>query len=110
MMTSEITAASRDAAERAATKAAADAKMAELIAAHQNSPEVRLQRDRDELARLTGDPHTLDRSRREIEVLEGRIAAAQVAVAQTEAKRVDAIIRGDAPIAGAEVTMGDQIP
>jgi hypothetical protein len=110
MSNTETTPATRDAAMRAREVEAANIKLEALKAAYRDSPEMRIARDKAELQRLQSDPYTLDRSKRDIEVLEGRIAAAQVAVAQTEAERVDAIIRGDAPIAGAEITMGDQIP
>jgi hypothetical protein len=106
----EMTPATRDRLARDASTAAANAEMARLVTEFRDSPQSRIERDKAELTRLTSNPDLLARSTREIEVLEGRIAANTAAVAQTESERVEAIIRGDAPIAGAEVTMGDQIP
>jgi hypothetical protein len=97
--------------------AAADAQMAELIAAHQNSPEMKLQRDRDELARLQSDPYTLDRSQREIEVLQGRIAAAEAgadaAVAAqvlSDEQRVNLALEGKVSPWASSSTINGQIP
>src|SRR6266850_563921 len=98
----EVTPATRDAAERAASKAKADADMAALVAAHRDAPEQRIQRDRNELERLQSDPHTLARSQREIDVLKGRIsqaeAGADAAVASrvlSDAQRVDLALKGE---------------
>jgi hypothetical protein len=106
----EMTPAVRDRAALAKQASDANIKLTELQKAYAESPEMRIQRDRAELERLQSDPYLLARSAREIEVLEGRIRQNEAAVAQTEAERVDAIIRGEMPIAGAEITVGDQIP
>jgi hypothetical protein len=94
------------------TKAASDAtiQLEQLKAAYASSPEMKIAADRAELNRLQSDPYLLDRSTREIEVLSGRIAAAEAApVASTDAERVDRVLAGQ-PVTGPSVTFNDQIP
>jgi hypothetical protein len=95
------------------TKQAADAtiKLAELQRAYETSPDMRLERDRAELAKLQSDPYSMDHHRRSIQVLEGRIAAAEAAGSgpSTDAERVDRALTGT-PVTGPSVTFGDQIP
>jgi hypothetical protein len=91
---------------------AANAQFEKLKADYAASPEQQLARDRAYLEQLRNDPAQLNRkiagsraAANEEAVIEARIAVAE----RTEAQRVDAILRGDV-IAGAETTVGDQVP
>jgi hypothetical protein len=101
MTNTEVTPATRDRAALAADKAAGDAAMARLVEEYHSSPEQRIARDRAEKQRLESDPYTLDKSRREIEVLEGRIREAEARsisnpeLAMTDAELVDAVLAGE---------------
>jgi aminopeptidase N len=94
----------------------ANAQFEKLKADYAASPEVQLQNDREYLKKLQNDPAHLDRkiagsraAANEEATTEARIRMAETTAAQSEAQRVDAIIRGDV-LAGAETTIGDQIP
>jgi len=84
----EVTNATRDAAERAASKTAADAEMAKLVEEYHNSPEQRLARDRAELARLESDPFhsnarlTSERAQQDVAAIKSRLAVAEAEAAK----------------------------
>jgi hypothetical protein len=91
--------------------AAATAKLAEMTEAYKNSPEQVAARERAELDRLQNDPNFLGRpgAARDVQNMETRVAALERTAEQTDAQRADAIRRGE-NVAGAETTVGDQIP
>jgi hypothetical protein len=91
--------------------AAATAKLAELKAAYDSSPEQVAARERAELDRLQNDPSFLRRpgAAHDVKNMEMRVAALERSAEQSEAQRIDAILRGE-PATLAEVTHGDQIP
>jgi hypothetical protein len=89
----------------------ATAKLAELKAAYDSSPEQVAARERAELNRLQNDPDFLGRpgAARDVQNMEARVASLERSAEQSEAQRIDAILRGE-NVAGAETTTGDQIP
>jgi len=90
MSTTEMTPAVRDAAERAATKTAADAAMARLTEEFHNSPEQRIVRDQAELDRLQSDPFHMNARAAGNRAAEAQESAVQsrLAVAKAEAEKL----------------------
>jgi hypothetical protein len=105
-------------AREQATKTVADAnaKFAELKQAYETSPEMRLQRDREQLERLRSDPYHLNKklggsaaARDEEQSLISRIAVAE---SKAESQRLNAAIAGEKiDLPGMiETTVNGQLP